>query len=377
MAGYFSEFDIYGSGAPDWVEIALPAGTDPSGYTLVTYNPDGTVKQTLTLGTKVTTLAGDDIYVIDDTDGLVNVANDGAIALVNDVGGVEQFLSINGNTVTATNGPADGLTSTNVGNGQVASSMETTDGGATYQVQTNENPGTVPCYAPGSMIDTPAGPRAVETLKPGDLVMTLDHGPQPILWTRSGVQPLEDAENDARPIQIRAGALGRNLPVRDLVVSPQHRILVGGAGQLDDVFATEAFAPAKSLTAASGIRHMKGKSEILWIHFACERHEVVTANGCLSESLLLGPMVLNGLQAGERRALSNIFGPAPTPGMALNGVPARECLTVGAAQRQLSRSSKNKRHLIAKEIRKWDLDLQMERFEVERMQEHFPLTQSR
>ena len=55
----------------------------------------------------------------------------------------------------------------------------------------------MPCYAPGTMIDTPDGPRAVETLQVGDLVMTLDHGPQSIRWVRSGEVPSEEVEVDA------------------------------------------------------------------------------------------------------------------------------------------------------------------------------------
>ncbi len=178
-------------------------------------------------------------------------------------------------------------------------------------------------------------------------------------------------------MQIKAGALGQNLPAHDLIVSPQHRILVGGAGQLQQVFASEAFAPAKSLTAVPGIRHMKGKTQITWIHFACDRHEVVTANGCLSESLLLGPMVVNGLSAAERQALTDIFGPAPTPDAALNGPPARECLTVGAVKRQLAKHLKEKGQLLAKEIRKWDRDLAMEKYEAERLREAASLAQPR
>jgi len=222
------------------------------------------------------------------------------------------------------------------------------------------------CYAEGTLIMTPEGDRRVESLNPGDLVITLDHGPQTVRWTRSNMHPLEDAEVDAKPVQIKAGALGRNLPAFDLIVSPHHRILVGGAGQLQPALETEAFAPAKSLTAVPGIRHMKGKREITWVHFACDRHEVVTANGCLTESLLLGPMVVNALNASEHQAVNDIFGAAPTRDAALNGPPARKCLTVGAVQRQLAKHLKQKGELITKEIRKWDRDLAMQKFEAER-----------
>lgn len=226
---------------------------------------------------------------------------------------------------------------------------------------------TAPCFAPGTMICTPDGPRAVETLKPGDVVMTQDRGAQIIRWIHNGKYPLEDAKDDAKPVLIKAGALGQNLPVHDLIVSPQHRILVGGAGQLDGVFANEAFAPAKSLTAVPGIRHMKGKKTITWHHFACDHHEVIRANGCLSESLLLGPMVVKGLSAGDRRALFDHFGPTTTPDAALNGLPARDCLTVRVLKGQLGRHLKKRGQLATREIRKRDRDLTKEKGKAERL----------
>ena len=372
MPGYISEISYGGNRLVDFAEIALPAGTDPTGYTVTFYDSSGGVIASFALGTPSVTEFGNDVYLIDNNVvAMPDIRSGHSVALTAGDGSVLQFLTFGGTgTVTPTVGPAAGVTSTNIGSADTnGTSLETADDGATYQVQATPNPGTIPCYAPGTLIDTPDGPRAVETLQPGDLVMTLDHGPQPIRWTRSGDQPLEDAEVDDKPVQIKAGALGRNLPAHGLIVSPQHRILVGGHRQLQSLFKSEAFAPAKSLTSLRGIRHMKGKTKITWIHFACERHEVVTANGCLSESLLLGPMVVNGLTAAERQTVIDIFGIAPTPDAALNGPPARECLAVGAVRRQLAKKSEAQEKLVAKEIKKWDVDAAMERYEAERMRE--------
>jgi hypothetical protein len=68
------------------------------------------------------------------------------------------------------------------------------------------------CYAPGTLIATPGGPRAVETLEVGDLVDTVDHGPQTIRWVHSSDHPLDQVEVDTKPVLIAAGALGRGLP---------------------------------------------------------------------------------------------------------------------------------------------------------------------
>ena len=68
--------------------------------------------------------------------------------------------------------------------------------------------------------------RAVEVLRVGDLVLTEDHGPQPLVWVGArSLGPADLAANPAlQPVRIAAGALGLGLPARDLVVSPQHRL---------------------------------------------------------------------------------------------------------------------------------------------------------
>jgi len=63
----------------------------------------------------------------------------------------------------------------------------------TYQVESTDSSGnvletdtgfvtveTIPCFVAGSMIETADGPRAVEGLTAGDMVMTRDDGPQPL-----------------------------------------------------------------------------------------------------------------------------------------------------------------------------------------------------
>lgn len=225
------------------------------------------------------------------------------------------------------------------------------------------------CYSSGTKILTEHGEVAVEHLKAGDLVVTLDRGLQPIRWIHTSDHLLKDTAADAKPILIAAGALGSGRPEQDLIVSPQHRILVGGHKQLDAVVETEAFAMAKSLTKLKGIRTMRGKSKVTWIHFACDRHEIVFANGCLSESLLLGPMVVNGFTDAERQEVTGIFGHASAPDAALNGPPALKCLKSKDIVRPPEKSPEEKKWRIAKEIRKWDVDAAMERYEAGRLRE--------
>ncbi len=172
--------------------------------------------------------------------------------------------------------------------------------------------------------------------------MTLDHGLQPIRWIHFHECPLDGVERTAKPMLIAAGSIGEGVPSQDLIVSPNHRILVGGSGQLASDFDEEGLVAAKALTPLSGVRHMAGKRHIIWVHFACDRHEVVTANGCLTESLLLGPMVWQGLTAKERRDLEAIFGAKTAAKETLNGPPARVCLSVKKVQTTIK--SRRRKH---------------------------------
>lgn len=97
-----------------------------------------------------------------------------------------------------------------------------------------DSDGTLPysaivCFGAGTLITLSDGRETpVEDLEAGDRVLT-QHGAAPaIRWIGSRrVSALDQVLNPKlRPIRIRAGALGCGLPRKDLIVSPQHRILV-------------------------------------------------------------------------------------------------------------------------------------------------------
>lgn len=219
----------------------------------------------------------------------------------------------------------------------------------------------VVCFALGTLINTPTGPQAVETLVIGDMVETLDHGAQAIRWIQRSDHPIEDAIDDTKPVFIKAGTFGIGNPSQNLIVSPQHRVLIGENGQLENACPIAAFAPAKALTILPGIRFMKGKSKITWIHFACDRHEIVYANGCLTEALLIGPMVLQGLIPTKRRILIDMYGMRDSTSDALNGPLSRPCLTVGQVRKGFAGCQFRRDQHRAIESKKWDDDAWAER----------------
>ena len=141
---------------------------------------------------------------------------------------------------------------------------------------------TVPCFVAGTAIATPAGPRAVEALGPGDLVLTKDAGAQPVRW--AGRRRVA-ATGRMAPILIEAGTFGEH---GTLMVSPLHRILVTG-GLAELLFAEpEVLVAARDLVNDRSVRRIEG-GEVEYVHIMFDAHQVVFAEGLATESFLPGP----------------------------------------------------------------------------------------
>lgn len=173
----------------------------------------------------------------------------------------------------------------------------------------------VPCFTPGTSIATPRGERLVEELKVGDRIITRDNGIQEIRWV--GTRPITSREMEAvphlRPILIRAGALGNGLPERDMMVSPNHRILVSNDRTQLYFEESEVLAAAKHLVGAPGIASAN-VSQTTYIHFMFDRHEVVLSNGAWTESFQPGDLTLKGIGAAQRNEILELFPELQTTG---------------------------------------------------------------
>jgi len=141
---------------------------------------------------------------------------------------------------------------------------------------------SIPCFVAGTMIQTPEGERPVESLKPGDLVLTHDEGPQPLRWIG---QRRVAATGNFAPVEIRAGTFGAH---RRLLVSPQHRILVRDALAELLFGEDEVLIAAKYLVNGRSVRVRPG-GEVDYVHLLFDRHQVVFSEGLATESFLPGP----------------------------------------------------------------------------------------
>ena len=172
----------------------------------------------------------------------------------------------------------------------------------------------VPCFTPGTLIATPRGEVPVETLKVGDKVITRDNGIQEIRWTGRRDMTAGDfaVAPHLRPIQIRKGSLGNGLPERDMMVSPNHRVLVANDRTALYFDEHEVLVAAKHLIAGDGIRAIQS-SGTSYLHFMCDRHEVVLSDGAWTETFQPGDQTLKGMGNAQRTEIFEIFPELKTP----------------------------------------------------------------
>lgn len=166
------------------------------------------------------------------------------------------------------------------------------------------------CFTAGTQILTGHGQHAaIEDLKQGDRVLTVDHGLQEIKWIGSRHLTLAELtqEPSLRPIRIQAGALGGGRPLNDLIVSPQHRILVNSTIVQRMFGEKEVLVAAKQLISMDGIDVDNEIGEVTYYHFLCDQHEIVFANGVQTESLYTGPQAMKSLSREARDEVLMIF----------------------------------------------------------------------
>lgn len=191
------------------------------------------------------------------------------------------------------------------------------------------------CFAEGTLIRLARGERPVDLLRIGDMVMTADHGPQRLRWI--GRQPLDFRENSVtaaekdKPILVSAGALGPDQPCRDLVVSPQHRLMCSGPSIEGAFGCRDVLVPAKALLDHPGIRCMKGRRRVTYHALLFDRHEVIFAQGAPVESFRPGPVALAGLSVMDRMAIAALY---PSSSGHDLGPPARKLLQRREARQQ-------------------------------------------
>jgi len=201
----------------------------------------------------------------------------------------------------------------------------------------------LPCFVGGTLIATDRGERPIETLQPGDLVLTKTSGLKPIRWV--GSRSLSKFElrrkPKLRPIHIAQGALGGGTPTTDLFVSPQHRILVR-SNIVQRMFGSgEVLVAAKHLLDIDGIEVVKDLSTVEYFHILFDQHEIVWSNGAETESLYTGSEALKALHPDAQDEIFALF-PSLQPDTEISPMEMAAPFSTGRKGRRLAyRHAKN------------------------------------
>ena len=177
--------------------------------------------------------------------------------------------------------------------------------GVTYTVTSVDNNAgvtweAIACFTTGTMIETDSGLIPIENITVGDMIRTLDHGLQPVRW--AGARTVA-ARGCFAPICIKKDALGN---VRDLLVSPQHRLL------LQDAMATLYFNESEVLVAANHLLngktvYQKRGATVTYHHLLFDRHEIIFSEGIPTESLHPNENSLRGVSSEARDEIITLF----------------------------------------------------------------------
>ncbi|MEL7026314.1 MAG: Hint domain-containing protein [Pseudomonadota bacterium] len=246
----------------------------------------------------------DDILVRPGESGELDaLAND-----INNTAGTASITQINGvnvnpgDSVILTTGQT--VTLTMNGTLSIVSNNESQDVAFTYGITSTTGEfdvgiieiDTVPCFAAGTRIRTPNGDQPVQSLKPGDLVLTRDNGPQPLRWIGRKMTPATDR---MAPVHIAKGTFGDH---GQLTVSPLHRVLMHQPkGEL--LFgSSEVLVAARDLIDGGAVRQIEG-GWVEYVHLMFDEHQILWSEGLETESFLPGPQTTSCF---EREAVAEI-----------------------------------------------------------------------
>ncbi|MBB2170083.1 hypothetical protein HLH36_17335 [Gluconacetobacter aggeris] len=143
--------------------------------------------------------------------------------------------------------------------------------------------GATPCYLAGSMLRTPHGDRAVETLDIGDQLIAQDADTgaeiiREIIWVGKkaiSVNPHRPDDESGYPVRVLKDAIAEGVPYKDMLITAEHCLFFDGH-----------FVPARMLVNGRSIFYDRSMNHFEIYHVETEIHSILIADGVLSESFL-------------------------------------------------------------------------------------------
>ncbi len=156
------------------------------------------------------------------------------------------------------------------------------------------------CFTHDTLILTEQGERPVQDLCRGDRVLTRDHGIQPVRWVGKRTVP---GTGRFAPVRFAPNVLQSQ---SELIVSPQHRVLLKGHHAELLFGESEVLAAAKHLVNGKDVVQEEQVS-VTYYHIMFDEHEVIYSNGAPTESLHAGDVGLGSIAEDSREELFALF----------------------------------------------------------------------
>ncbi|GBQ22675.1 hypothetical protein AA0472_0841 [Acetobacter estunensis NRIC 0472] len=146
---------------------------------------------------------------------------------------------------------------------------------------TGQNLNVTLCFLTGTLIETPTGPQAVETIRSGDSVMTLvadEMVAREVVWAGHAHTVVREGLPDDEagyPVRVLKNAISDGMPSRDLLVTPEHALFLNGK-----------LVPVRMLVNGSSIFYDRTITSYDYFHIETAEHAILVAEGAFTESYL-------------------------------------------------------------------------------------------
>lgn len=168
-----------------------------------------------------------------------------------------------------------------------------------------------PMGLPGDVsVRTPTGYRRVEFLRRGDLVITRDHGLQPIrmIWRRTMTAAEMSADPSLAPVRVKPRAIGPMMPQRDVLIGGGHRLLVPDYRVFGAAPGAWSLIEAREIAGSSDAVFIDRSADGVTLHtFLFDCHQLFQANGLWIESFLPSAGAVAALDEERREDIVRLF----------------------------------------------------------------------
>lgn len=172
---------------------------------------------------------------------------------------------------------------------------------ATGFIEVTTNVPSPPCFVAGTLIETRNGLIPVEDLTVGTMVVTRDHGLQPLRWIGRSTRR---ATGRNAPVVFSAGALGDH---DTIALSQNHRVLITSEWAALQFEQSEVLVKAKHLVNDQSIRIQADGKTLTYVHLLFDQHQIIRGNGLESESYHPGAETLDAFDPETRAEIHDMM----------------------------------------------------------------------